>query len=54
MTDFENTCEHCDKPTDEAYEMPNGDYVCLACYTSAGDRAEAQWEAQQETEAGGN
>ena len=53
-TEIQNTCDECGKPTDEAYEMENGDYVCLSCYMSAVERAEMAYEDMLENEATGN
>ena len=47
-------CELCEQDKVCSYEIPSGDYVCQDCYEGLADRAEAQWESQQETEAGGN
>ena len=45
---MKNFCDSCGKPTNEAYEMADGGYVCLDCYTSAIERAEMAYEAQRE------
>lgn len=45
---MKNYCSECGKETNEAYEMPSGDYVCLDCYTSAGERAEAHYDSMRD------
>jgi len=41
-------CESCDKETKEAYEMEDGSYVCLSCYTDAISRLEYALESAKE------
>ena len=43
-----NYCPQCDKETQEAYEIPSGDYVCLDCYTGMTARGEEAYEAWKE------
>ena len=50
----ENLCEQCDKPTEDAYEMQDGSYVCLSCYEEAVERAEMAYEDMLENQATGN
>jgi hypothetical protein len=40
-------CELCETEKPTGYEY-NGDYICESCYTGLADRAEAQWESQNE------
>lgn len=54
MTEYTSKCDACDKETNEAYEMPNGDYVCMSCYNEAIDRAEYNYQDMKENEVTGN
>ena len=41
-------CDQCDKETKEAYEMPDGGYVCDSCYQDAVGRAEAHYDSMRD------
>ncbi len=49
-----NNCERCDKLTDEAYELDNGEYVCKSCMERANTLAEYYYESYMEAQATGN